>query len=396
MDVDTLNPSDHFATRIEKAIATADVMLVLIGPTWVAQADRLASRDDFIRREILLAALRVECRLVPVCLDGAAMPDAAPCPRTCGRCCERRRRAAATASSSATPTTSPTRWRPSCARRPRRRGAACRWRCPGPAGRCPGGPAWSAGRRRARRWPSRRCRSPSLGAHGGRRLVARPAGRSGRLHPAPGDRQRRQGDGGVPDRHGHRRGRPHASRMPSSRSPTSMRGAIPRRPPIRPASSPSRTRRSAPPASRGSSWSSASPATRSSARTSSATRCATGGASIPTPRWRVSPSMTPSIVPVPSSRPPASPSRRPGRWPAGRRSRPRRPSAAAVGAPAGEGRDGTPAAARRSRCPTRRFMRSKASAMPASGSTTSTPACWRLPAVRGLCRHRASCTRRSS
>ena len=32
MDVDTLVPSEQFATRIEKAIATADVMLVLIGP----------------------------------------------------------------------------------------------------------------------------------------------------------------------------------------------------------------------------------------------------------------------------------------------------------------------------------------------------------------------------
>jgi hypothetical protein len=77
--VDTLVPSDHFATRIEKAIATADVMLVLIGPTWTTQADRLARPDDFIRREIQ-AALRVECRLVPVCLDGAAMPDAAALP----------------------------------------------------------------------------------------------------------------------------------------------------------------------------------------------------------------------------------------------------------------------------------------------------------------------------
>jgi hypothetical protein len=79
MDVDTLVPSDHFATRIEKAIATADVMLVLIGPDWVAQADRLARPDDFIRREIQ-AALRVGCRLVPVCLDGAALPDAAVLP----------------------------------------------------------------------------------------------------------------------------------------------------------------------------------------------------------------------------------------------------------------------------------------------------------------------------
>lgn len=79
MDVDALAPSDRFATRIEKAIATADVMLVLIGPGWVAQADRLAQPDDFVRREIL-AAFRVECRVVPVTLDGAALPDAASLP----------------------------------------------------------------------------------------------------------------------------------------------------------------------------------------------------------------------------------------------------------------------------------------------------------------------------
>ena len=79
MDVDTLGPSEHFATRIEKAIATADVMLVLIGPTWAAQVDRLANPDDFVHREIA-AGLRVECRLIPVCLDGAAIPDAASLP----------------------------------------------------------------------------------------------------------------------------------------------------------------------------------------------------------------------------------------------------------------------------------------------------------------------------
>lgn len=79
MDVDTLAPSEHFATRIEKAIATADVMLVLIGPGWVAQAERLAQPNDFVRREIL-AAMRVECRLVPVALDGVTLPDAASLP----------------------------------------------------------------------------------------------------------------------------------------------------------------------------------------------------------------------------------------------------------------------------------------------------------------------------
>jgi hypothetical protein len=79
MDVDTLTPSDRFATRIEKAIANADVMLVLIGPEWVASIDRLANPADFVRREIL-AALRVEGRLIPVCLDGATIPPAAKLP----------------------------------------------------------------------------------------------------------------------------------------------------------------------------------------------------------------------------------------------------------------------------------------------------------------------------
>jgi hypothetical protein len=74
MDVDTLSP-----TKIEKAIATADVMLVLIGPDWVARIDRLSNPTDFVRREIV-AALRVEGRLIPVCLDGATTPPAATLP----------------------------------------------------------------------------------------------------------------------------------------------------------------------------------------------------------------------------------------------------------------------------------------------------------------------------
>ena len=79
MDVDTLVPSEHFATRIERAIATADVMLVLIGPRWIAEIARLADPADFVRREIA-TALRVECRVVPVCLDGASIPDASTLP----------------------------------------------------------------------------------------------------------------------------------------------------------------------------------------------------------------------------------------------------------------------------------------------------------------------------
>ena len=72
MDVDTLGPSDHFATRIEKAIATADVMLVLIGPNWMAQADRLA------RPRTSSAA-----RSWPPCASNAG---SCPCVSTARRC----------------------------------------------------------------------------------------------------------------------------------------------------------------------------------------------------------------------------------------------------------------------------------------------------------------------
>jgi hypothetical protein len=79
MDVDTLVPSERFASKIERAIAGADVMLVLIGPRWAEEAPRLADPDDFVRREIL-AALRVDCRVIPVSLDGAAIPDESTLP----------------------------------------------------------------------------------------------------------------------------------------------------------------------------------------------------------------------------------------------------------------------------------------------------------------------------
>jgi hypothetical protein len=79
MDVDTLVPSERFASKIERAIAGADAMLVLIGPRWAEEAPRLADPDDFVRREIL-AALRVDCRVIPVTLDGAAIPDESALP----------------------------------------------------------------------------------------------------------------------------------------------------------------------------------------------------------------------------------------------------------------------------------------------------------------------------
>lgn len=67
MDVESINPSQQFETVIEDRIKNCDVMLIAIGPRWVA--DRGASQadtKDFVRLEIAtaLAAKRAICPML--------------------------------------------------------------------------------------------------------------------------------------------------------------------------------------------------------------------------------------------------------------------------------------------------------------------------------------------
>ena len=71
--------ADNYADRIREGLAESDVVLVLIGPSWLtvrnhAGGRRLDDENDWVRREVALA-LELRKRVVPVLFDGARVPD---------------------------------------------------------------------------------------------------------------------------------------------------------------------------------------------------------------------------------------------------------------------------------------------------------------------------------
>jgi len=80
MDIDTIGPGENFAEVIEKTCNSCDVLLAIIGRSWINVRDpdgnrRLDNPDDFVRQEIV-HALKKPIRVVPILVDGARMPDA--------------------------------------------------------------------------------------------------------------------------------------------------------------------------------------------------------------------------------------------------------------------------------------------------------------------------------
>jgi hypothetical protein len=79
MDMDSLPLGVDFVDHVQRALATTDVALVLIGPNWLGATDagggrRLDDPSDFVRIEVA-AALRSSSRVIPVLVDGADMPS---------------------------------------------------------------------------------------------------------------------------------------------------------------------------------------------------------------------------------------------------------------------------------------------------------------------------------
>ena len=77
-DVDSIQLEDDFAEVIAAAVASCDVLLVLIGQQWLTAAGtdgrrRLYDPDDVVRLEIESALTR-DVRVIPVLIDGARMP----------------------------------------------------------------------------------------------------------------------------------------------------------------------------------------------------------------------------------------------------------------------------------------------------------------------------------
>jgi beta-lactam-binding protein with PASTA domain len=80
MDVSDIEPGTDFVEAIDKAVGSCDVLVVVIGKEWLTCTDaagrrRLENPSDFIRLETV-TALRRNVRVIPVLVQGAAMPDA--------------------------------------------------------------------------------------------------------------------------------------------------------------------------------------------------------------------------------------------------------------------------------------------------------------------------------
>ena len=79
IDVAGIEPGRDFRRIIDEHVSSCDVLLALIGRNWLHAADkdgrrRLDTPEDFVRLEIA-AALRRDIAVIPVLVQGAAMPS---------------------------------------------------------------------------------------------------------------------------------------------------------------------------------------------------------------------------------------------------------------------------------------------------------------------------------
>jgi tetratricopeptide (TPR) repeat protein len=89
-DVDDLKAGMQWQREIDAALRGTRLVLVLIGPKWLAksQRQRLADPRDVLRREITLALQSPRRKVVPVLLGGASMPKPTLLPRPLRALCD--------------------------------------------------------------------------------------------------------------------------------------------------------------------------------------------------------------------------------------------------------------------------------------------------------------------
>jgi hypothetical protein len=81
MDVQDIVPGQDFTQAIENTISACQVVIVVIGPRWVADLKQRGGRDDFVLHEVSVA-LRRNVTVIPVLVGGAAMPSAGELPES--------------------------------------------------------------------------------------------------------------------------------------------------------------------------------------------------------------------------------------------------------------------------------------------------------------------------
>ncbi len=79
MDVDAMRPGVDFARHLDSQVSQCQVLLAVIGPRWLDARDqagkrRLDADNDYVRIE-LAAALKRDIPVIPILVDGAAMPS---------------------------------------------------------------------------------------------------------------------------------------------------------------------------------------------------------------------------------------------------------------------------------------------------------------------------------
>jgi hypothetical protein len=86
MDVDNIAPGLDFVQVLNDQVARCDVLIAVIGKTWLIAADeagvrRLDNAEDFVRIEIE-SALQQKKRVIPVLVNDAKMPRSSELPET--------------------------------------------------------------------------------------------------------------------------------------------------------------------------------------------------------------------------------------------------------------------------------------------------------------------------
>jgi hypothetical protein len=84
MDIDAIELGVDFVQRIQEAVSSCDVLLAVIGPTWLTVTSangqpRLSDPNDFVRVEVQ-TALQRDIRVIPLLVQGAQMPNASELP----------------------------------------------------------------------------------------------------------------------------------------------------------------------------------------------------------------------------------------------------------------------------------------------------------------------------
>jgi len=80
-DVSSIPPGKEFQSFLEMELAAAKIVLVLIGPDWLAELRKrlTQSQVDYVRMEVSIA-LAAHKRIIPILLKGAAFPTARDLP----------------------------------------------------------------------------------------------------------------------------------------------------------------------------------------------------------------------------------------------------------------------------------------------------------------------------